>query len=84
VLGNKNCGFRRDLGVCEGNEHVMRVEQDMVFGSISGFMPTDSFGSFSDVGIDEPEHDVLRGEFTFDPLDLRNVAIGDGAIGRNK
>jgi hypothetical protein len=84
VPGNKDCRFRRDLGVGESNELVMRVEQDIFLRAVGGFMLTHSFGSFSDVGIDEPKYDVLRGEFVFDALYLRKVAIGDGAVGCDK
>src|ERR1700758_3494981 len=75
ALRNKNGGLRRNFGARNGNEHVMRVEQDMSFRAISGLMPTDCFGGFSDVGIDEPKHHMLRGEFLFDALHLRKVAI---------
>lgn len=75
VLGNKDRGFRRNFGVGDGNELVMRVEQDMALRAIGCFMPADSFGSLSDVGIDEPEHYMLRGEFAFDALHLRKVTI---------
>ncbi len=53
----------------------MRVEEDMFFGAISGFMLTDRVGSLADVGIDEPKHYILRGEFVFEALNLRKVAI---------
>ena len=43
VFGNKNGGFRRDFGVGDGNELVMRVEQDMALRAIGAFMLTDSF-----------------------------------------
>jgi hypothetical protein len=84
VLGNEDRSFRRDFGVGEVDEFVMRIEQNMVFSTIGGFMLTDSFGSFSDVRIDKPKYYVLRGEFAFDALYLGNVAIGDRAIRRNE
>jgi hypothetical protein len=82
--GNKDCRFRRHCNAGESNELVMRIEQDILFSTIGGFMLTHSFGSFSNVGIDEPKCNVLRGEFVFDAPYLRNVAIGDGAIGCDK
>ena len=84
VFGDEDCGFGRDFGVGEGNERMMRVEQDMVFDAIGSFMLTNSFGSFADVGIDPPNGYVLGGERAFDAPDLGDVTIGDGAIGRNK
>ena len=84
VLGNEDCSFRCDFSVGEVDEFVMRIEQNMVFSTIGGFMLTDSFGSFSDVRIDKPKYYVPRGEFVFDALYLGNIAIGDGAIGCNE
>jgi hypothetical protein len=84
ALGNKNCRFRRDFCVGEGDELVMRVEEDMFFRAIGGFMLPHSVGGFSDVWIYKPKHYVLCGEFVFEALHLRKVAIGDGAVGRNK
>lgn len=75
VLRNKDRRFRRDFGVGQGNELVMRIEQDMALHAIRSFMLTDSFGSFSNVGIDEPKSHMLRSEFAFDALYFRNVAI---------
>jgi hypothetical protein len=76
--------FRRDGGVGESNELVMRIEQNIFFSAIGSFMLTNCFDSFSDVGIDEPKRYVPRGKFVFDTLYFRNVAIGDGAVGRYK
>jgi hypothetical protein len=66
ALGNKDCRLRRDCSVSKGNELVMRVEQDICFSAIGGFVLTYSFRSFSDVGIDEPKYYVPGGEFVFD------------------
>ena len=84
VLGNKDCRFWRNLGVRKSNELVMWVEQNISFKAISGFMLTHSLESFSHIGINEPKHYVLRGEFVFEALHLRNVTIGDGAVGCDK
>jgi hypothetical protein len=84
ALGNKNCRFRRDFGVGESDELVMPVEENMFFGTIDGFMLTHSVGSFSNVGIDEPKHYRLRGEFAFEVLHFGNVAIRDGTVGCDK
>ena len=84
AFGNKDCRFRRDFGVGEGDELVMRVEEHMFFSAIGCFMLTHSVGCLSDVGIDKPEHHVLRGEFAFDAVQLRNVTIGDGTVGCDK
>jgi hypothetical protein len=56
----------------------------MVFRAKGGFVLTNSAGSFSGVGIDEPKRDVLRDEFVFEALHLRNVAIGDRTVGCDK
>jgi hypothetical protein len=84
ALENKDCRFRRDYDVSEGDELVMRVEEDMLFGAVGGFMLTHSVGGFSDVWIDKPKHYVLRGEFVFEALHFRNVTIGNGTVGCDK
>jgi hypothetical protein len=84
ALGNKDCRFRRDCNMGESNEVVMRVEQDILFRTVGGFMLTYSFRRLSDIGIDEPKCNVPRREIVFDAPYLGNVAIGDGAIGCNK
>ncbi len=81
ALGNKDRRLRRDPDVGEGDELVMRVEEDVSFSTIGRFMLTDSVGGFSDVWIDKPKHYVLRGEFFFEALHFRNVTIGDGTVG---
>jgi hypothetical protein len=82
--GNKDCRFRRDSNVGESNELMMRVEQDILFRTVGGFMLTHSVRCLSDVGIYEPKCNVPRREIVFDAPYLGNVAIGDGAIGCNK
>jgi hypothetical protein len=68
MFRNEDCRLRRDLGVGKSYEFVMWIEQGIFFSAIGGCMLTHSVGSFSDVGIDEPKHDVLRCEFIFDAL----------------
>jgi hypothetical protein len=80
VLGDKDRRFGSDLGLCESNKLVMRVEQDIFFSPIGSFMLTHCFDSFSDVGINEPKHYVPRGKFVFDTLYLGNIAVGDGTV----
>jgi hypothetical protein len=84
VPGDEDRRFRRDGGVGESNELVMRVEQNIFFSAISSFMLTYCCDSFSDVGVDEPKRYVPRGEFVLNTLYFRNVAIGDWAVGRYK
>jgi hypothetical protein len=81
---NQDCRFRGDFGVAERDELVMRVEEDMFFGTISGDMLMYSVGGLSDVWIDKPKHDVLRGELFFEALYFRKVAVGDGTVGCNE
>jgi hypothetical protein len=54
----------------------MRVEEDMFFGAVGGFVLTHSVEGLSGIGIDKPKHHMLRGEFVFEALHLRNVTIG--------
>ena len=68
ALGNKDCRLRRDCGVSEVNELVVRVEQDIFFKAVVGFMLAHPCRSYSDVGIAEPKHYMLRGEFIFEAL----------------
>jgi hypothetical protein len=84
VLGNKDCGFRRDFDVGEGDELVTRVEEDMLLGAIGRFVLTHGTGGFTYIGIDKPKHYVLCGKFAFEALYLRKVAIGDGTVGCDK
>jgi hypothetical protein len=84
VLGNEDRRLGRDCSVGESNELMMRIKQDIFFRAVGRFMLTHSFGGLCDVGIHKPKHDVLRGELVFEPLHLRNVAIGDGAVGCDK
>jgi hypothetical protein len=81
---NQDCRFRRDFGVAERDELVMRVEEDMLFSAIGGYMLMYSVGGLSDVWIDKPKHDVLRGELFFEALYFRKVAVGDGTVGCDK
>jgi hypothetical protein len=84
ALGNQDCGFRRDFDVGEGDELVMRVEENMFFSAIGGFMLTHGTGGFSYVWIYKPKHNVLRGKRFFEALHFRKVAIGDGTVGCNE
>ncbi|MGC2214083.1 MAG: hypothetical protein WA419_06385 [Silvibacterium sp.] len=80
-LRNQDCSFGGNTGASEVNKPVMRIEQDVGFCTVVGFMLAHGGSSFSDIGIDKPKYYMLRGVFLFEALYLRNVAIGDGAVG---
>src|SRR5579875_1172733 len=69
-----------DGGFSAFHQDVLRVAQRRAGKVVFSDMVADPLGIFGRVRIDDPEIDVARCEFRGNPLQLRGVAIGDGAI----
>jgi len=84
VLTNENCCLRRDPCVSKSNELMIRIKKNVLLNAIGSFMPPHTLRRLSKIRIDKPEHNILCRELFLDAPYLRNVTVGDRAVGRRK
>jgi hypothetical protein len=80
-LYEEDGGFGGDGGVGEGDQGLAAVEDGGGGDGEVAAVLLDDGGGVGRVGVDPPEADALGSELLGETGDLRNVAIGDGAIG---